>query len=144
MLQQFIQQFIWQLAIFAASLLIGLFYIADVFSFAFLGPEAGSERVTVELWSYVSIGLAVLLLASCMSWFFVRNIFLEACIVISLIIIAIVQIPPIALWVVAGAVGYVGDALVGMMPHFVLLALIFRTVIRGRGTLRSNHERKPV
>lgn len=125
------------LVVCGICVLYGILYYGDVYSFGFMGPEAGSERVAVQLWSMMSIGLGMLLLVTCMCWMLVPKTVIEAGIVFFLIWIALLQIPPLGLWAMVGALGVGLYWLVGLLSHLVLLAVVVRIVVRNRRSTSS-------
>lgn len=111
------------------SILLGVFYVFDVISFEFLGPEAGSQREVVNFWGMISLGVGTILIISCLSMEFGKRRIINALLVFLLILHFMFQIPPLLMWGIVGAMGFIKDFIFGISLHVLLSIMIIRTMI---------------
>lgn len=117
------------------SLAIGACYVGNVFfDYGFLGPEIGSERETVKLWGFVSIGLGAVLLAAVMCDFNAELQWTNYLLLGILFLVCFIQLPPIFLWMFVMLLGEWGG-FVAVLLHSLLLVAIILSVRTIRRTL---------
>lgn len=116
----------------AMSIGTGIFYLTGVgFGYSFLGMEAGSERIAVQFWGKVSIGLGILLLITMLLRAKMNERINDSQLIIFLGLLFIIQIPPLGLWCLAIILGSI-ESWAGVTVHALLLLSIVRIMTFGK------------
>ncbi|MGO4371145.1 hypothetical protein [Paenibacillus sp. 2TAB19] len=129
------KSYVYALAAAFMSLTIGACYIGDLFfDYSFLGMEMGSERETVHLWGFVSIGLGAVLLSIVMVTMDSNRQMLKQWMVITLFLLCFIQLAPLFLWTFVVLIGE-WNAVWVLLIHLLLLVILIGSVRYMRRTL---------
>lgn len=117
------------LATSSISILLGVFYMTGLFSFDFLGMEAGSDREVVNFWGMISSGMGVVVLVSCLSLVYGKRETIKKFLVGVLIFLIMLQAPPIFLWGIVGVMRPTLDLIFVIGMHVILVVMLVRNLI---------------
>lgn len=114
------------------SIFLGIAYLYGlIMGFQFLGSEAGSEQEVVQYWGKLSLGLGLTMLVTISIRKKMREQVNDGMLILLLILLFIVQLPPIALWLLFFILGS-WSGITGLILHSLLLLIIVRIVTLGQ------------